>query len=146
MDNLGAKIVADNTRDGAASLQIEIQGLRACVTGIIASQDQQSQHYGIEHIAITTNIFDADYGRLKPSGTRLLEERALNGTGVVWWEAPDGVQIELIERRGVNLSLRWGGSRAPRHPFVGDPLLGIRNASLRHGSKSPIVGCRQAGA
>lgn len=99
VDHMGAKIIADNSRDGAVSLRIEIHGVPANVTGIIATQDGQRQHYGLEHIAIDTTTYEADCATLRADGSTLLEERAAPvGRRVAWWEGPDGMQLELSER------------------------------------------------
>ena len=100
VDNIGAKIVSGNTPTGQGNFQIDIHGLRANVTGILADQDQKRQHYGLEHIAINTTSYEADRGRLLGNGVKVLEERGEIGRRTIWFEAPDGVQVELLERPG----------------------------------------------
>ena len=100
VDHLGAKILADNSRDGAVNLRLDIQGIPANVTGIIATQDAKRQHYGFEHFAIDTTTYDDDCARFKSDGAKFLEEQksATSGRRTSWWEGPDGMQIELAER------------------------------------------------
>ena len=98
VDNIGAKIVSDNTRGGQGALQIDIHGLRANVSGILPDQDQKRQHYGLEHIAINSTSYEADKARVLGNGGKVLEERGEIGRRTIWFEAPDGVQVELLER------------------------------------------------
>ena len=101
VDHLGAKIISENNRDGVVSYRIEIQGIPANVTGIVATQDQKRQHYGLEHFAMNTKTYDADVAKLKAGGSKLLEERLEpKGRRTAWFEGPDGMQLELLENDG----------------------------------------------
>ena len=101
VDHVGAKIVRENSRDGAVtSLRLDIHGIPVNVTGIIGTQDPKRQHFGFEHFALDTTTYDDDCAKLKADGVKLLEEQksATSGLRTVWWEGPDGVQIELLEQ------------------------------------------------
>ena len=66
------------------------------VTTIIADQKHE-QHVGIEHIAIETDDYAGAVANFKKNGAQILEER-FNGRHVCWVAAPDGAQMELIEK------------------------------------------------
>ena len=67
------------------------------VTTIIADQNHE-QHVGIEHIAIETDDYAGAVANFKKNGAQILEERFNNGRHVCWVAAPDGAQMELIEK------------------------------------------------
>jgi hypothetical protein len=67
------------------------------VTTIIADQNHD-QHVGIEHIAIETDDYAGALANFKKNGAQILEERVNNGRHVCWVAAPDGAQMELIEK------------------------------------------------
>jgi len=52
----------------------------------------------IEHIAIETNDYAGALAKLKRNGAHILEKRFNNGRHVCWVAAPDGAQMELIEK------------------------------------------------
>ena len=59
----------------------------------------REQHLGIEHIAIDTDDYPGTMARFRASGARVLEELTpTNGRRVGFVEAPDGAQIEVIEK------------------------------------------------
>jgi catechol 2,3-dioxygenase-like lactoylglutathione lyase family enzyme len=97
VDNLGAELVGEIHGRG---YRVNLHGLTLNITTIIATQNHE-QHYGIEHIALDTDDYAGTMARLKDNGVRILEEMPPNpstGRRVCFLEAPDGAQIELIEK------------------------------------------------
>jgi catechol 2,3-dioxygenase-like lactoylglutathione lyase family enzyme len=95
VDNLGATLIADM---GARGYRVNLHGLQLNITGIIDSQ-RREQHYGLEHIAVDTDDYAGTLAQLKGKGIQILEELApSNGRRVCFLQAPDGVQIEVIEK------------------------------------------------
>ena len=75
-----------------------LHGLTLNITTIIDTQ-RREQHYGLEHIALDTDDYPGTLARLRNNGVRILEELPpTNGRRVCFLEAPDGVQIEVIEK------------------------------------------------
>jgi len=67
------------------------------ITTLIDTQ-QREQHYGLEHIAVDTDDYPGTLARLRANSVRILEELPpANSRRVCFLEAPDGVQIEVIE-------------------------------------------------
>ncbi len=53
----------------------------------------------MEHIAVDTDDYPGTLARFRANGVRVLEELPpANGRRVGFLEAPDGVQIEVIEK------------------------------------------------
>jgi catechol 2,3-dioxygenase-like lactoylglutathione lyase family enzyme len=95
VDNLGATLLADM---GARGYRVNLHGLQLNITGIIDSQTRE-QHYGLEHIAVDTDDYSGTLAQFRAKGVRVLEELPPNnGRRVCFLEAPDGVQIEVIEK------------------------------------------------
>ncbi|MBM3217132.1 MAG: hypothetical protein FJZ38_00350 [Candidatus Rokubacteria bacterium] len=95
VDNLGATLVADR---GERGYTVNLHGLQMNITPIIDTQKRQQQ-YGIEHIAVDTDDYTATMAKFRANGARVLEELPpTNGRRVGFVEAPDGAQIEIIER------------------------------------------------
>ena len=95
VDNLGATLIADV---GARGYRVNLHGLTLNITTLIDTQSRE-QHYGIEHIAVDTDDYSGTLARLRANGVRVLEELPpANGRRVGFLEAPDGVQIEVIEK------------------------------------------------
>ena len=60
---------------------------------------KREQHYGLEHIAVDTDDYSGTLAQFRAKGVRVLEELPPNnGRRVCFLEAPDGVQIEVIEK------------------------------------------------
>ena len=94
VDNLGATLIAEAGR----GYRVNLHGLTLNITPLIDTQKRE-QHYGMEHIAVDTDDYTATLARLRTGGVRVLEELApTNGRRVCFLEAPDGVQIEVIEK------------------------------------------------
>jgi catechol 2,3-dioxygenase-like lactoylglutathione lyase family enzyme len=95
VDNLGATLIAEV---GPRGYRVNLHGLQINITTLIDTQSRE-QHYGIEHIALDTDDYSATLARLRTNGVRVLEELPpTNGRRVCFLEAPDGAQIELIEK------------------------------------------------
>ncbi|MGQ4810218.1 hypothetical protein NKDENANG_03667 [Candidatus Entotheonellaceae bacterium PAL068K] len=94
VDTLGATIDAEL---GSNGYRLDLHGLKLNVTKFIDGQSRE-QLYGMEHIAIDTDEFDSLVGKLRASGTRILEQTTISGgRRVCFFEGPDGVQLEFIE-------------------------------------------------
>jgi catechol 2,3-dioxygenase-like lactoylglutathione lyase family enzyme len=94
IDNFGATLKAEIPGRG---VRLDLHGLQLNVTTLIASQSHE-QHYGIEHIAVETDDYAGTLAKMKSNGVHILEEMANNGRHVCFLEAPDGAQMELIEK------------------------------------------------
>ena len=93
--NLGATLLADL---GPRGYRVNLHGLQLNITPIIDSQTRE-QHYGLEHIAVDTDDYPGTLARFRANGVRVLEELPpTNGRRVGFLEAPDGTQIEVIEK------------------------------------------------
>lgn len=94
VDNLGATLIAEVGR----GYRVNLHGLQLNITPIIDTQTRE-QHYGLEHIAVDTDDYAGTLARLRANGVRVLEELPPNnGRRVCFLEAPDGAQIEVIEK------------------------------------------------
>ena len=95
VDNLGAEIIADL---GPRGYRVDLHGLMLNITPIIDTQTRE-QHYGVEHLAVDTDDYAGTMATFRANGVRVLEELTpTNGRRVGFLQAPDGVQIEVIER------------------------------------------------
>jgi predicted enzyme related to lactoylglutathione lyase len=94
MDNFGATMKREVDGRG---FQLDLHGLQLNVTTIIDTQKHE-QKLGIEHIAVQTDDYPGTLDRLKANGAKILEELFNNGRHVCWVEAPDGAQMEVIEK------------------------------------------------
>lgn len=94
IENFGATLKA-TTETG---FNLDLHGLQLNVTDINAAQKHE-QHYGIEHIAVNTDDYTGTLASLRKQGVRILEELPREvGRRVCFVEAPDGAQMEVIER------------------------------------------------
>ncbi len=95
VDNLGATLVGEI---GTRGYRVSLHGLHLNITTLIDAQTRE-QHYGVEHIALDTDDYPGTLARLRANGVRVLEELPpANGRRVCFLEAPDGAQIEVIEK------------------------------------------------
>ena len=95
VDNLGATLIAEVNPQ---SYRVSLHGLQLNITSIIDTQTRQ-QSYGIEHLAVDTDDYTATLAKMRANGVRVLEElKPTSGRRVCFLEAPDGAQIELIEK------------------------------------------------
>ena len=95
VDNFGATVKQEIPGRG---VQLMLSGLQLNITTIIATQNHE-QHVGIEHIAVQTDDYAGAIAKLKSNGAHImLEQVGSNGHHVAFIEAPDGAQMELIEK------------------------------------------------
>lgn len=96
IDTLGA-IKVEDIRD--IGVRLNLHGLTLNITTHIASQTRE-QKYGMEHIAIDADDIEGMIADLKKNGAKILEETSISGDRkVVFFEGPDGVQLEFIENK-----------------------------------------------
>jgi predicted enzyme related to lactoylglutathione lyase len=95
IDNFGATMKREVPGRG---FQLDLHGLQLNVTTIIESQKHEQQ-LGIEHIAVQTDDYAGTLAKMKANGVKILEEMPPNnGRRVCFVQAPDGAQMELIEK------------------------------------------------
>ena len=94
VDNFGAKMKREVPGRG---FQLDLHGLQLNVTTLIPTQNHD-QKYGIEHIAVDTDDYSGTLATLRSNGVKILEEMSSNGRRVCFLEAPDGAQMEVIEK------------------------------------------------
>lgn len=94
----GAKVSKENKRpDGSANYRLDLHGVELNVTQFLPEQNLE-QFMGLEHVAIDTNNFDGEVGKIKAAGIKILEERVLpDGRRVCFFEGPEGVRLEFLE-------------------------------------------------
>ena len=95
VDHLGATLIGEAGR----GYRVSLHGLQLNITPLIDTQKREQQ-YGLEHVALDTDDYTATLDRLRASGVTVLEELPPGGNGrrVCFLQAPDGVQIEVIEK------------------------------------------------
>jgi catechol 2,3-dioxygenase-like lactoylglutathione lyase family enzyme len=97
MDNYGATYKQD--MPNGTGVQLDLHGLQLNITTKIPTQNH-AQHYGIEHLAVTTNDYTAELARLRANGVEVLEElTGSSGLRVAFLASPDGAQMEIIETK-----------------------------------------------
>ena len=94
VDNLGATLIADM---GARGYRVNLHGLQLNITVKIDTQNHP-QFLGIEHLAVQTDDYAGTMARVRKNGVKVLEELNNNGRHVAFLEAPDGAQLELLEK------------------------------------------------
>ncbi|HVY16703.1 MAG TPA: VOC family protein [Rhodopila sp.] len=95
MDNFGATRKAEMPGRG---WQLDLHGVQLNVTGLISEQNHK-QFYGIEHMAIVTDDYPGTLAKLRGNGVEILEElKGGSGNRVAFVQAPDGAQMEIIEK------------------------------------------------
>ena len=96
IDNFGATMKSEAAN---GNIQLNLHGLQLNVTTIQAAQ-KRKQMMGIEHIALQTDDYAGAISKLKSNGAHImLEQVGSNGRHVAFIEAPDGAQMELIEKK-----------------------------------------------
>ena len=95
VDNFGATLLAEIPGRG---YRVSLSGLQLNITTLIEAQKHE-QHYGIEHIAVETDDYSGTLARLRQNGVKILEELSPTPERrVCFLEAPDGAQMEVIEK------------------------------------------------
>ncbi len=103
MENLGAALV--EVSDDRRHWRVDLHGIVMNITDHIETQTR-AQHYGLEHFAIETDDFDGTVAKIQADGGRVLEQFASpvpahDGQRICFMEGPEGVQLELIEKRSL---------------------------------------------
>jgi catechol 2,3-dioxygenase-like lactoylglutathione lyase family enzyme len=95
IDNFGA---TKNMEMPGRGWQLDLHGVQLNVTTIIDEQ-KHHQFHGIEHTAINTDDYAATLAKLRANGVEILEElTGSSGNRVAFVQAPDGAQVEVIEK------------------------------------------------
>ena len=95
MDNFGATKKAEMPGRG---WQLDMLGTQLNITTLIAEQNH-TQAYGIEHLAINTDDYAGTLAKLRENGVEVLEElKGGSGNRVAFVAATDGSQMEIIEK------------------------------------------------
>jgi catechol 2,3-dioxygenase-like lactoylglutathione lyase family enzyme len=95
IDNFGATKKAEIPGRG---WQLDLHGTQLNITGIISEQ-KHAQNYGIEHLAVVTDDYPGFMAKLRENGVEVLEElKGDKGNRVAFVAAPDGSQMEIIEK------------------------------------------------
>ncbi len=87
----------------AASKTCFVKAPNGSMIEIVTSQGDRAPHGmrdpGLRHLAMATDDFDAEHGRLKAHGVRFLTEpESSKGNRVVFFTDPDGNILHLIQR------------------------------------------------
>src|ERR1051326_7876457 len=94
IDNFGGTM---KNKAPNGNIQLDLCGLQLNVTTISAAQNRK-QMMGIEHIALQTDDYASPIAKLKTDGAPIMLEQFNGGPDVAFIEAPDGAQMELIEK------------------------------------------------
>jgi len=92
--NFGATYKADMN----GGVQLDLHGLQINITTKMATQNHE-QHYGIEHMALTTDDYVGTMAQMRANGVQVLEELENNERRIAFLQCPDGAQMEIIERK-----------------------------------------------
>jgi len=97
VDNFGGTLIDEVPGRG---YRVNLHGVQLNITTIIDAQTREQQ-LGIEHLALNTDDYAGTMATLRANGVRVLEELppGSNGRRVCFLEAPDGTQVELIEKK-----------------------------------------------
>ncbi len=105
VDRLGGKVVRDVTIAGAPQIYIAFGGGMVIVRGQRPGEtaiDKPSVQWGLDHFGLRVNgDYDALCAELRGKGVKfLMEPTVVNpATRISFIEGPDGVSIELLERK-----------------------------------------------
>src|SRR5438874_2545872 len=94
IDNFGATMKNEAPN---GNIQLNLHGLQLNVTTISAAQNRK-QMMGIEHIAVQTDDYASAIAQLRSNGAHGMLAQVSHGRHVAFIEAPDGAQMELIEK------------------------------------------------
>ena len=94
VNNFGGKLLADIPGRG---FRVDLHGLQLNITVKVDTQNHP-QYLGIEHLAVQTDDYAGTMATVRKNGVKVLEEIAANGRHVAFLEAPDGAQMEVIEK------------------------------------------------
>jgi catechol 2,3-dioxygenase-like lactoylglutathione lyase family enzyme len=106
-DHFAARILPEiQASGGALFCPVEIGGVKINITTprqheLSSIQEAYAgSHYGLEHLGITTEDIDADIARLRAQGLEVFEVNDTPTLKFAFVETPDGVRIELMQRKG----------------------------------------------
>jgi catechol 2,3-dioxygenase-like lactoylglutathione lyase family enzyme len=95
IDNFGA---TRKTEIPGRGWQVDLHGTQLNITTLISEQNHE-QHYGIKHMAVTTDDYSGTLARLRENGVAVLEElKGSTGNRAAFVAATDGSQMEIIEK------------------------------------------------
>jgi catechol-2,3-dioxygenase len=94
IDNFGGELLAEIPGRG---VRVNLHGLQLNITTKIDTQNH-AQFLGIEHLAVQTDDYAGTMATVRKNGIKVLEELQSNGRHVAFLEAPDGAQMEVIEK------------------------------------------------
>jgi catechol-2,3-dioxygenase len=94
INNFGGKLLAEIPGRG---FRVDLHGLQLNITVKIDTQNH-AQYLGIEHLAVQTDDYASTMATVRKNGVKVLEELNNNGRHVAFLEAPDGAQMEVIEK------------------------------------------------
>ncbi len=93
VENVGAKIELED--DAGKHYRLDLGGVRLVVTPLISTQTRK-QHYGLEHLRISTDDFENQVKKIKASGVHVLEESRSGRHGLIFRvETPEGVELDF---------------------------------------------------
>jgi catechol 2,3-dioxygenase-like lactoylglutathione lyase family enzyme len=103
VDALGAKEVTRMDVRGALRIILDLGGMRLFVEQVPPGTHRvpEAPFVGIEHIGLAVDDLDAAVADLRARGATFVVEprEARPGVRIAFFEAPDRVRIELIERK-----------------------------------------------
>jgi catechol-2,3-dioxygenase len=94
INNFGGKLLAEIPGRG---FRVDLHGIQLNITVKIDTQNHP-QYLGIEHLAVQTDDYAGTMATVRKNGVKVLEEMNNNGRHVAFLEAPDGAQMEVIEK------------------------------------------------
>jgi catechol 2,3-dioxygenase-like lactoylglutathione lyase family enzyme len=100
----GATVLPEVEFESMLFAPVELDGVRINITRPSPDEgtgDSPSiPYFGLEHLGVTTDDLDADLARLADQGLTIYERRpGAGGYEIAFVEAPDGVCLELLQKR-----------------------------------------------
>ena len=102
----GAALLPEITFGDMLFAPIELDGVRINITSPAPGEGERIAeppgipHYGLEHLGIEVDDLDGLLARFREQGLEIYERRpGAGGYQIAFVEAPDGVCLELLERR-----------------------------------------------
>ncbi len=101
VDMFGAKPLGERDVRGALFVTVQIGGVTINISSPRPNEAlgpaDAGLHYGLEHIAFSTDDLDQDLAHLKEWGGEVLQTMSLGSGKIAFVEGPDGVRIELMQ-------------------------------------------------